>query len=141
MKYRYLALMLLILLAMPTVFGQEKKYVIIAHPELSGTQMKKSDLKSIFLGRKKQWENGTRVILALQSDKTVFEAFSRSVLSKTMRQYIMYWKRMIMTGRGSMPKQFKAAADAVAFVAKTKGAVAIIADTSTLTGVTVLTMK
>ena len=130
-----------IVLISPNGLSQEKKYAIIAHPDQSESQIAKSDLKSIFLGRKKQWDDGSRIILGIHSDKVVFKAFSRSMLGKTTRQYTMYWRRMIMTGRGSMPKQFRTTADAVAFVARTKGAVAIVVDSSTITGVTRITLK
>jgi hypothetical protein len=130
-----------IVLISPNGFSQEKKYAIIAHPDQSESQIAKSDLKSIFLGRKKQWDDGSRIVLGLHPDKTAFKAFSRSILSKTVRQYMMYWRRMIMTGRGSMPKQFRTTADAVTFVAKTKGAVAIVVNTADITGVARLTVK
>ena len=48
---------------------------VIAHPECGVEGLAGSDLKKMFLGKKKTWANGTKVSLAVPKKSAAFDAF------------------------------------------------------------------
>lgn len=140
--YYITAISALVLLGYPgTVLGADQKFALVTHPQTNGKTISRSEVKSILLGRKKKWDDGQRTRLVMVTDKETFEAFSKNYLNKTMAQYLMYWKRMVLTGKGAMPKRFTTIEQAVAYVKETPGAIAVIPKTDKLTGVKLLSLR
>ena len=52
-----------------------------------------------------------------------------------------FWQRMVFSGRGQMPKEIGDTAALVAYVASTKGAIAIVLADADLKGVKTLKVK
>jgi len=61
----------------------------------------------IYLGNKKSWDNGEKIILYSQYDYVVRDAFTSKVLNKTGQQFATYWKKALFTGTGRPPVEVK----------------------------------
>ena len=84
------------------------------------------DIKNVFLGKKSTLTTGEKVILATLANGEVHTTFMEQTLGKQPDQFSVYWKQLVFTGRGSMPKSFDTEQDLIDYVAKTKGAVGYV---------------
>ena len=109
----------------------------------STTSLEKATLKKIFLGKKKKFDGGEKVVLSTLTKGTSSDEFMTKFVNKKYNQFTVYWKQIMFTGRGVMPKSFNSDKELIDFVAKTSGAIGYISD-GTLTlpsGVTVIQLK
>jgi len=103
------------------------QFVIIGHAGVSET-LTHDEIKQIFLGRMTR-KNGNSLGFIILKDKTVYAAFLKASVGKTIAQYTNYWKKQVFTGKGRMPKMFDDPADAQAYVAETEGAISFLPST------------
>ena len=82
----------------------------------------KKNLKKMLLGKAKKWKNGDKVVLATLAGGDTHEKFIKSFAGKTAKQFTNYWRKMVFSGKGKMPKSFDSEEDLAAFVAENKGA-------------------
>jgi len=115
--------------------------VIVANAEAGVDSIGKSDLEKIMLGKKKKWDNGTKIKIAILKEGDTHESFTKDFTGKTASQFKSYWKKLVFTGEGIQPKSFKTEEDLVAYVAKTKGAVGYISSSTAADGVTTVAVQ
>jgi ABC-type phosphate transport system substrate-binding protein len=115
--------------------------VIVANSEAGTDSLSKSDLESIMLGKKKKWDNGTKIKIAILKEGGTHEGFTKEYTGKTASQFKSYWKKLVFTGEGIQPKSFKTEDELVAYVAKTKGAVGYVSSGTAVDGVTSVTVQ
>lgn len=108
-----------------TISAEEK--VIINSTEKGMTS---EELKKIYLGQKKTWSNGDKIILATLKNGNVNESFMLNKIGKKPAQFTMYWKKQVFTGQGIMPKSFEDEKAIIEFVANNKGAIGYISDSN-----------
>ena len=85
------------------------------------------DLTRIFLGKKTLWDSGTRIVPAMPEEESpAGELFLARTLKKSVTQFRTYWKRLLFSGGGTVPKVFRKSDQLVDFVARQSGAIAII---------------
>jgi len=82
----------------------------------------KKNLKKMLLGKAKKWKNGDKVVLATLGGGDTHEKFIKAFAGKTAKQFTNYWRKMVFSGKGKMPKSFDSEEDLAAFVAENKGA-------------------
>ena len=82
----------------------------------------KKNLKKMLLGKAKKWKNGDKVVLATLAGGDTHEKFIKTFAGKTAKQFTNYWRKMVFSGKGKMPKSFDSEEDLAAFVADNKGA-------------------
>lgn len=100
--------------------------IMIVNEASPVSEISSSDAAKIFLGKKKNWENGDKIIPATLGQGAVHEDFLKTVVKKTPAQFSTYWKKIVFTGRGQAPKMFTSEKDLAAFVAETPGATGYI---------------
>jgi ABC-type phosphate transport system substrate-binding protein len=100
--------------------------LIIANNETRLTSLKKKDIRDIFTGKRKRWENDGKITLAVLKNSTVHKQFLRQFVSKTPSQFRRYWREKVFTGEGKIPRVFKTEKSLVDFVANTRGAIGYI---------------
>ncbi len=100
--------------------------VVIANSEVAETTVSSSTLKSIFLGKKKKWNDDSKVVLVALRGGDTADSFLKSQVGKTAKQFTTYWKKMVFTGKGSMPKLFDNEAELVNYVKNTRGAIGFV---------------
>ena len=117
---------LICLLAVVGNRAAAQELVIVANSAVPDTSLTASQLKDMFLGRKKSWQGGSRVTLATLSLPDAKTAFLKEYIGKTTSQFDTYWKKMVFTGKAPLPKAFKTKAELLEFVSETEGAIGFI---------------
>ena len=115
-------LFVLICLASTAAFAD---VVVIANKNVSETSMTKDKVKNIFLGKIVKWQDSSRIhFVTLKGD--VHKSFLKEYIGRSTNQYKTYWKKVLFTGKGSMPKTFSTEQEIIQYVANTEGAVGYI---------------
>jgi TonB family protein len=113
---------------------------VIANPSVQATAISADDLKRIFLEEKRSLGDGTHVEPVLNKSGAAHDAFLEEFLSLNAEALQTYYRTLVFTGRGSMPKTFGSDAEIVAYVARTKGAIGYLSVGTNTEGVKTLTM-
>jgi len=100
---------------------------VIANPSVGASSVSADELKGVFLGTKTSLSDGSHVEPVLLKSGAVHEAFLKEYVGKTDDALNTYYRSLVFTGKGSMPKAFASDADVVSFVEKTKGAIGYVA--------------
>ena len=82
-----------------------------------------SEIPSIFLGKKVQWEDNSKIRFVILNEGNLHKEFLETYVHRSSSQYLNYWKKMLFTGRGEPPKKFKTSEELIAYVRKTSGAI------------------
>ena len=104
-------------------------FAVVANPSVQGTNVRRADLAAVFLKKVTRWGDGSMAIPVDQSGTSpVREAFSGTVLQMSVAAVVQYWQRQLMTAASpERPPTVKPTdAEVLAYVAKTKGAVAYV---------------
>lgn len=112
---------------------------IVVHGGSGASEITRDEVKNIFLGKSTRWQ-GSAVKLAVLDSGDAESAYPE-LTGKSASQFESYWKRLVFTGRGIMPKTFSSDADLLAYVAETPGAVGFIVGSEVIDGVVALRQK
>jgi len=113
---------------------------VIANSSVTVNSISTSDLKDVFL-LDKDSIGGRHVEPVLQNAGTTHEAFLKEYLGKSNPVLQAYYRSLVFTGKASMPKVTAADAEAVAYVARTKGAIGYVSAGASTDGVKTLQVK
>jgi len=113
---------------------------VIANNSVTVNSISASDLKDVFL-LEKDSIGGSHVEPVLQNAGATHEAFLREFLGKPNAVLQAYYRSLVFTGKASMPKVTAADAEAVAYVARTKGAIGYVSAGASTAGVKTLEVK
>jgi len=114
---------------------------VIANPSVGASAVSADELKGVFLATKTSLSDGSHVEPVLEKGGPVHEAFVKEYLGKTDAALQTYYRSMVFTGKGSMPKALAGDAEVVAYVAKTKGAIGYVSAAASTAGVKTLEVK
>lgn len=114
---------------------------VVANEKTAPANLSGDDIKAIFLGAKTAWDGGGKIAVAVLSEGPVQEKFLADQVGKPPSAFATHWKRLVFTGKASMPKQFAKEEDLLDFVAKTEGAIGFVADGKTAPGTKVVEVK
>lgn len=107
--------------------GVDRSLRVIVSRENKIASLSTDDLNRIFLGKKTLWESGTRIVPAMPEEESpAGETFLAGTLKKSVSQFRAYWKRLLFSGGGTVPKVFRSSSQLVDFVARQPGAIAVI---------------
>jgi len=137
-NFRLLFIAGLVLLASLSWAGSVK---VVANPSVGASSVSADELKSVFLQEKSSLSDGSHVEPVLQKGGTAHEAFLKDYLDKNDSALQTYYRSLVFTGKGSMPKAVGSDAEVVAYVAKTKGAIGYVSADASASGVKVLDVK
>ena len=105
---------------------------VIANSSVRADTISADEIKRVFLEERRSLDDGTHVAPVLEKDGPVHEAFLRAYLGRTDDDLLTYYRALVFTGRGSMPKELDSDAEVVAYVIRTRGAIGYVsAETST----------
>jgi ABC-type phosphate transport system substrate-binding protein len=99
------------------------------------------ELKGVFLATKSSLSDGSHVEPVLLKSGPVHEAFLKDYVGKSDSALETYYRSLVFTGKGSMPKAFATDADVVAYVEKTKGAIGYVGTATATASAKVLDVK
>ncbi len=133
-KPRLLAATMLLLIS-PGAWSQN--VTVIANPDVKPEWISISDLRSVFL-QEKNFLGGRHVEPVLGRSGPAHDAFLRLYMGRTDSDLQTYYRSLVFTGRGAMPKILHSDAEVVAYVARTSGAIGYIRPETSAVGVRVL---
>ena len=113
--------------------------VIIVNEGVSVDNLTAAALKDIYTGKNMQWQGGQAITIVFVGDKT--DAALKEISGMDSSAFKTFWQRLAFSGRGQAPKKADDSAAAVALVASTKGAVAIVTSDADLKGVKKVEIK
>jgi ABC-type phosphate transport system substrate-binding protein len=114
---------------------------VIANPGIAASSISADDLKSVFLEERSSLSDGTHVEPVLEKGGAAHEEFVKQYLDKTDSALQTYYRSLVFTGKGSMPKAVGSDAEVAAYVAKTKGAIGYVSAGADVAGVKTLEVK
>ena len=108
--------------------------VIIANKSVKEDRKSKDDIKNIFLGKIVKWEDGTKINIAvLKKENELHKTFAKDYTQKTTSQFEKWWRQMVFTGKGTLPKTFESQETLVEYVKENGGAIGYV-DNADITG-------
>ncbi len=113
--------------------------VVIANDGAPSASLTAAQLKDIYTGKTMYWEGGQAITIVFVGDKT--DAALKEVSGMDSSGFKTFWQRLAFSGRGQQPKKVDDAAAAVALVASTNGAIAIVPADADLKGVKKIEIK
>ena len=137
MKDLRILLMAAILMFVSSVAGAQAVRVI-ANLSVKVDSISASELKSVFLEERSSLRDGSHVEPVLARGGPAHEAFLRHYLGRSDADLRTYYRRLVFTGRGSMPKALASDAEIAAYIAKTRGAIGYVSPESSADGVRTL---
>jgi ABC-type phosphate transport system substrate-binding protein len=120
---------------------QAAEIKVIANPSVGASDISSDELKRVFLITKSSLADGSHVEPVLEKSGPSHEAFLKEYLGKSDGALTTYYRSLVFTGKGAMPKSFASDAEVVLYVAKTKGAIGYIGAGTAATGVKQLEVK
>jgi hypothetical protein len=111
---------------------------VIANSSVKVSQVSPAELKSIFWKTKTSLDDGSHVEPVLLKSGGAHEAFVKQYTGKTTAGLETYYRSLVFTGKGAMPKRFASEAEVVEYVTKTKGAIGYVSGEASTEGVKIL---
>lgn len=115
--------------------------IFIGHQQNQATSLNKQELKYIFLGQMREWNDGSTIVFALLEGGPAHEHFLDSYIGKSTFQFSNYWRKQVFTGKGTMPKSFQNDQDMIKFVSETRGAIGYVSSGTSLKNVKTVRIK
>jgi TonB family protein len=131
-----LAAAFLMILVGPDFLGAQVK--VIANASVKPDGLSALELKRVFLEQINALADGTHVEPVLQDSGSAHASFRKDYLEVSEDDLQAYYRTLVFTGRGSMPKVLGSDADVVAYVARTRGAIGYVSSASSAEGVKTL---
>lgn len=120
------AFLLTIILIVSCVTWSQAQVAIIAHASVPVDSITKSEALDIYTGEIRQWQNGDPiVVLDLTEEGKVRDQFYKYLGRKPSRVKSIWLKNLLM-GDGAPPEPADSAAEVLAKVAKTPGAIGFV---------------
>src|ERR1700691_6360445 len=107
---------------------------VIANSSVKTDAISAADLKRVFLEEKMALADGSHVEPVIERSGRVHAAFLE-YLGMSEDDLQTYYRTLVFTGKGSMPKELGSDAEVVAYVARTRGAIGYVSSRATVGGV------
>ena len=102
-------------------------FLIVVHPD-NNSEISKSTVRNIFLGKTKSFSNGEKAVPVEISDGDIKVEFTEQVLNKNKGTLKAYWSRMVFSGKANPPKSYDDEQEMKEFIAKNKDAIGFLRD-------------
>jgi hypothetical protein len=129
------------ILALASSFALASSVKVIANASVKADAISADELKSVFLQETSSLRDGSHVEPVLAKSGAAHEAFLNEYLGKSDSALQTYYRSLVFTGKGSMPKALGSDAEVAAYVAKTKGAIGYVSAGSSSEGAKTLQVK
>jgi TonB family protein len=118
-----------------TLGGEVK---VIANRSVKADVISAADLRRVFLEERIALGDGTHVEPVLEKNGPAHEAFLRERLGRTDDDLQNYYRTLVFSGRGSMPKELGSDQEVLAYVERTRGAIGYVSPRTNTDGVKTL---
>lgn len=140
MKINSILIIIVSALILPSV-ATAGEMVVIGNPSVSTSELRKQDIKYIFLGVKTKWDDGSDIVFVIQKDYNAHADFLKTYIHKTTFQFANYWKKQIFTGKGFFPQTLLDDQEIIKFVSSTNGAIGYVSSSVNLSKVKTIRIK
>jgi len=113
---------------------------VIANPSVKADSISAEELKSVFLEERNSLGDGSRVEPVISKGGAAHETFVKQYLGKTESDLQNYYRSLVFTGKGSMPKTVGSDTEIAAYVARTRGAIGYVSSETSTQGVKTLSI-
>jgi len=118
----------LLLLITSFAKSQDAQLTVISNQKGAPAALNLTELKSIFMGERQRWRNGTKVVIALMKPNTeTGKVISNKLYNMSSDEVNKFWLALVFQGRADSPVSFDSAAALESFVASNPGAIGIVA--------------
>ena len=124
--------------ASPDVIAQVR---VVANPSVTISQISSSDLKGVFLITKTSLSDGSRVQPVLLRSGNTLDDFVKAYIGKTANGLENYYRSLVFTGKGTMPRIFRSEAEMLDYVRRTRGAIGFVSAEGNIEGVKILDVR
>jgi ABC-type phosphate transport system substrate-binding protein len=139
-KYKYI-LTLIFIFSFVGLFAQDS-YKVIVNSSNSISSVNKTELANLFLKKVTKFSNGTTAQPVDQVESSAIrEAFSNSVLKKSVAAVKSYWQQQLFSGAGVPPEEKKTDSDVIEFVKANDGAIGYVSAGASTGGVKVVSVQ
>jgi len=115
-------------------------FKVIANPDLGATSVSVDEMRSVYLQTSRALKKGGHIEPVMQKVGRAHAAFTADILTMTPSALWTYYRQLVLTGTGSMPRIVDGDDLVVAYVKKTKGAIGYVSKETPTEGVVVLLM-
>jgi hypothetical protein len=98
--------------------------VVVVNNDVSVSELSAAALKDFLTGKSMYWDGGVAVTIITAGDKA--DAALEAACGMGSSAFKTHWQRLAFSGRGQPPKKADDADKALATVASTKGAIAVL---------------
>ena len=126
----------LVMLGFAHRLGGEVK--VIANQSVRADSISVAELKRVYLQQTHLLGDGSHVEPVLEKGGSAHDTFLRDFLEINDDALQSYYRTLVFTGKGSMPRALDSDTDVVAYVTKTRGAIGYVSATAHVDGVKVL---
>jgi len=123
-----------------STYGFSSTFKVIANPSVRADSITPAQLRGIFMEESRSLGDGSHVEPVVARSGEAHEEFLRQYLGKDSDELQNYYRALVFTGKGSMPKTLDSDAEIADYVAKTKGAIGYVSAEEPTEGVKVLTI-
>ncbi len=113
--------------------------VVVANESVPVTSLDAGALKDIYAGKTMYWDGGAAVVIVVAGDQA--NAALEAASGMNPSAFKTHWQRLGFSGRGQPPKKADDVEKALALVASTKGAIAVVPAGTEAKGVKKLEVK
>ncbi len=113
--------------------------VVVANESVPLTSLDAGALKDIYAGKTMYWDGGAAVVIVVAGDQA--NAALEAASGMNPSAFKTHWQRLGFSGRGQPPKKADDVEKALALVASTKGAIAVVPAGTEAKGVKKLEVK
>jgi hypothetical protein len=114
---------------------------VIANPNLKASVLSSEELRGVFLATKTSLSDGSHVEPVMLKEGAIQATFVKQFIGKTETALEIYYRSLVFTGKGLLPRTFASDAEMINYVAKTKGAVGYVSGEASVTAVKTLKVK
>jgi ABC-type phosphate transport system substrate-binding protein len=139
MNRRILLLLSSVLICGMSQYGRGQ-VVIIANANVKANEVTKADLRDIFTGAASSLK-GSAVTPVLLKDGPANEEMLTLYVGKSDSAFRAYWRSLVFSGQGVMPRSLDSEAAVVEYVAHTPGAIGYVSKATTHEGVKTLGVR
>lgn len=140
MKLSVIVAAMIIVMFSP-VLSQAENVVLIGNPSVKTSTLSSKDVSKIFLGKKITWDDGTKITIVLQKNKTLHSEFLKEYVHKSPPMFASYWKRQVFTGKVVEPIALGSDQAVIEYVLETIGAVGYVSTSANLDKVKTISVK
>jgi hypothetical protein len=116
-----------ILLLLAGALAALRAETVLINPALAGETLDGERVRDMLLGRITTWNDGTAVTIVLVDDRAT-DTRLEALVGRDRQRLLRGWKRLVYSGSGVMPHEVPSLAEAVALIARTPGALALVID-------------